>query len=197
MAKRLNVLPCPARRPRLTKCALLEGDADGWIACCSSCFLPLARRMVQDEALAEDTLQISWIKVLQSVHRARFKDPVACRWVRTIVSRTAKDISRQRRRRGEVPLVQLEALGPSPEEVIQEQRRIVQMRETIPHLPKAYREVIDLRVSKGYSARQTAHLLGISRSAVSTRLNRAVRMLRQRLDARLQPAPRRATKTKG
>lgn len=196
MAKRLNVLPCPACRPRLTKCALLEGDADGWIACCSSSFLPLARRMVQDEALAEDTLQISWIKVLQSIHQARFKDPVACRWVRTIVSRTAQDIGRQRRRRGEVPLVQLESPGPSPQDRIQEQQRLVQMRETISHLPKAYRQVIDLRLYKGFSARQTADLLCISRSTVSTRLNRAVRMLRQRLDSRLHPAPRRASRTK-
>lgn len=197
MAKRLNVLPCPACRPRLTKCALLEGDADGWISCCSHRFLPLARRMIRDEALAEDTLQISWIKVLQSIHQARFTGPVACRWVAAIVANTAKDIRRRRRRRGEVALVQLEAPGPSPEEVIQERRRLVLMRETIPHLPKAYREMIDLRVYKGYSARQTAHLLGISRSTVSTRLNRAVRMLRQRLDARLQSAPRRAARSNG
>ena len=147
MAQRLNILPRPARRPRLTRCALLEGDADDWIACCSHRLLPLSQRTVQDETLAEDTLQISWIKVLQSLHRAHFQGPVACRWVGAIVANTAKDIRRQRQRRGEVPLIQPESPERSPEEVIQERRRVALVREAISQLPKAYRQVIDLRMA--------------------------------------------------
>jgi len=59
-------------------------------------------------------------------------------------------------------------------------------------LPETYRQVIDLRIYKGFSVQQTANLLCISPSNVSTRLNRAVKMLRKRLNARIQPVSRRS-----
>ena len=52
-------------------------------------------------------------------------------------------------------------------------------------LPAAYREVCELRYGQDLSTVETAHRLGISPSNVATRLDRAVGMLRSRLDARL------------
>ena len=99
MPKRLNILPNPALKPEVTDCALLEGNTEAWIVCCSQRFFPLARRIARDDGLAEDALQISWIKILQSVNHAYFNDPRACPWVSRIVANTAKDVNRQRRRR--------------------------------------------------------------------------------------------------
>ena len=60
------------------------------------------------------------------------------------------------------------------------------LREMVSLLPKTYRQVIELRVFEGFSAKETAELLHISRSNVSTRLNRAVKLLQKRIDSRIQ-----------
>ena len=197
MTKNLSVLPNPARKPEVTNCALLEDNIEGWIICCSERFLPLAERIARDDSLAEDALQISWIKVLQSINHAYFDGPVACPWVGNIVANTTKNINRQRHQRGEIPLFEIEAPGRSPEDLAQEKQLLVLLREMISLLPETYRQVINLRIYKGFSAQQTANLLCISRSNVSTRLNRAVKMLRKRLDSRIHSASRRAIRAKG
>lgn len=43
------------------KCPLPEGDLEPWIRCCTSRFLPLARRVAREDTLAQDALQESWI----------------------------------------------------------------------------------------------------------------------------------------
>ena len=53
-------------------------------------------------------------------------------------------------------------------------------------LPATYRQILDLRLYQSLSTRQPAERLHISRTAVSTRLNRAVHLLKGRLDARLR-----------
>ena len=60
------------------------------------------------------------------------------------------------------------------------------LREMISLLPKTYRQVVELRVYEGLSTRQSADLLHVSRSNVSTRLNRAVQLLQQSIDARIR-----------
>ena len=197
MPKSLNVLPNPALKPEITDCALLEGNLEEWIVCCSQRFFPLARRIAQDDGLAEDALQISWIKILQSINHAYFNGPKACPWVGQIVANTAKDIRRQRSRQGEVPFVEIKAPGRTPEDLAEKKQLLALLREMISLLPDTYRQVIELRVYEGLSNRQTADLLHISRANVSTRLHRAVKMLQRSLDARLQTAPPKEFKTRG
>lgn len=197
MTKHLSVLPDPAFKPKVTNCALLEGNIEEWIVCCTQRFCPLARRIAKDDSLAEDALQISWIKVLQSINHAYFNGPEACSWVAKIVANTAKNINRQRHQRAEIPLVEIEAPGRSPEALAQEKQQLVLLREMISLLPETYRQVIDLSVHKGFSAQQTANLLCISRSNVSTRLNRAVKMLRNGLNARIKSASCRTLRARG
>ena len=60
------------------------------------------------------------------------------------------------------------------------------LAEMIQVLPGTYREILDLRVNQGLSTRQTAERLHISRASVSTRLNRAVHLLKSHLDTRLR-----------
>ena len=189
MPKSLNVLPDPDLRQGVRDCALLEGHKEEWIACCSQRFFPLARRIAGDDSLAEDALQTSWIKVLQSVNHAYFNGPKACPWVSRIVANTARDVNRQRRRRREVPFLETPDPGRTAEDLMQEKQMLALLREMISLLPKTYRQVIELRLYEGLSTRQTADLLHVSRSNVSTRLSRAVRLLQRRIDARTRPAP--------
>ena len=168
-----------------------------WIACCSQRFFPLARRIARDDGLAEDALQISWIKILQSINHAYFNGPKACPWVSQVVANTAKDVNRQRRRRGEMPLLEIEDPGRTPEDLAQEKQMLTLLREMIALLPETYRQVIELRVYEGFSTRQTADLLHVSRANARTRLHRAVKMLQRSLDARLKTAPSSEFKTPG
>ena len=184
MTKSLNVLPNPALKPKVTDCALLEGNVEEWIICCSQRFFPLARRIARDDSVAEDALQISWIKILQSINHAYFNGPKACPWVGKIVANTAKDMSRQQRRQREVPLFEVNAPEKTPEDLAQEKQMLVLLREIISLLPETYRQVVELRVYEGFSTRQTADLLHVSRSNISTRLNRTVKLLQEPLDAR-------------
>jgi RNA polymerase sigma-70 factor (ECF subfamily) len=197
MPKSLNVLPNPTLKPEVMDCVLLEGNVEEWIVCCSQRFFPLARRIAGENSLAEDVLQTSWIKILQSINHAYFDGPKACPWVSRIVANTAKDTRRQQRRRREVTLFEVNASDRTPGYLVQEKQLLALLREMVGLLPETYRQVIELRVYQELSTRQTASLLHISRSNVSTRLNRAVKLLQKRLDTHLQQPPHGGSRTKG
>ena len=147
MPNNLNVLPNPALKPEVTNCALLEGDLEVWIVCCSQRFFPLARRIARDNSLAEDALQASWIKILQSINHAYFNGPKACPWVSRIVANTAKDTIRRRSRHREVPFnSRMRPNTRSPEDLAQERQLLALLREMVSLLPDTYRQVVELRV---------------------------------------------------
>ncbi len=160
------------------------------MACCSRRFFPVARRIAGDDDLAQDILQESWIRVLEHVCTYRGGSP-ACAWVRTIVHNCALNFQRDRLRKAEEPSVNSEDPSLTPEaQAHQEQLRRL-FREMLAELPAMYRDVCELRYGLDLSTDETARQLGISRSSVSTRLNRAVQMLKKRLEARLGPDPKR------
>ena len=179
-----HVLPTPKLKQAARDCALLEKDPEAWIVCCSRRFLPVARRIAGDDGLAEDVLQECWISILQSVNHACFEGPKACPWVHKIVANTAKNVRSQQERRGEVASREEVDFRPGPEALAQERELLALLAEMIPMLPETYREILHLRLNQGLSTGETAQRLHISRSSVSTRLNRAVRLLESRLDAR-------------
>lgn len=156
-----------------------------WISCCTQRFTPLARRIAGDNSLAEDALQTSWLKILQSINHAYFDGPKACPWVAKIVANASRDETRRQRRRRETPLIQIQTRSQSPELLAQEKQLLGLLREMVALLPDTYRQVIELRVYKGFTTKQTAHLLHISNSNARVRLHRAVRLLQRRIDARL------------
>ena len=181
-----HILPTPKLKQAVRDCPLLEGNLEGWIICCSRRFFPLARRIVGEDSLAEDVLQTSWIKILQSINHACFEGPKACPWVHRIVANTAENVRRQREQRGEVASREEVDLHPGPEALAQERELLALLAEMIQMLPGTYRQILDLRLYQGLSNRQTAERLHISRSSGATRLSRAVRLLQGRLDARLR-----------
>jgi RNA polymerase sigma-70 factor, ECF subfamily len=82
---------------------------------------------------------------------------------------------------------ELEDWGPNPEERYsqEELRRILAM--TISELAPRYRTVFQLRDVEGLSTDETARMLGLSCSAVKTRLRRARFRLRDSLDVCFRP----------
>ena len=180
-----HVLPTPKLKQAAKDCPLLEGDSEAWIVCCTKRFFPLARRIAGDDSLAQDALQISWIKILQSVRTCR-GGPKACPWVSTIVSNAARDIRRNYPQREVAFSEEQKDPHESPEALAQEAELLRLLREMVVLLPPIYRQVVDLRVYHGLSSRKTAERLHVSPSDVDTRLSRAVEMLKRRLDARLK-----------
>ena len=182
------IIPTPALQHAAQACQLLDGDkAKGdWIACCSRRFAPLARRIVGDDDLALDALQTSWTKILQAAN-ASLGGPAACPWIATIVANSARDVRRRRLHRGEVPLPQSGEMDSAqdPETLAQERQMLSLLREMIAMLPGVHRQVLELRVYQDLSAEETAARLRISRSNVNTRMNRAVKLLKRRIDARI------------
>jgi RNA polymerase sigma-70 factor, ECF subfamily len=65
----------------------------------------------------------------------------------------------------------------------QELRRVIQ--GAIDRLPLSLRSVFEIREIQGWSTRQTAKLLGLSEATVKTRLHRARRMLREKVEGYL------------
>ena len=186
MAEEFRTVPSSALARASRACPLLESQSDreAWAACCSRRFLPLARRVAGDNDLAEDILQESWVRVLEHVCEYRGGSP-ACSWVRAIVHHCALDLSRQRRPDGDEPLADIEDPSLDPAARAEQRRLLLLLREMVAVLPAAYREVCELRYGQDLSTAETARRLGISPSNVATRLDRAVRMLRRRLGARL------------
>ena len=180
-----HVLPSSNFKHAATSCALLENNPEEWIKCCSPRFFTLARRFAGDDDLAEDALQISWIKILQTTRACR-GGPQACPWVHTIVTNAAKDVRRKDLRLREDALSEdVEDSSRNPENLAQEEQMLRLLREMIVLLPETYRQVVDLRFYGGLSTRQTAERLHISPSNAAVRLSRAVEMLKRRLDSRL------------
>ena len=186
MSGDFHVLPTPKLKRAAKDCPLLECNSEAWIVCCSRRFFPLAKRIAGDDGLAEDVLQTSWIKILQSINHACFDGPEACPWVRRIVTNTAKDYHKQRVRRHEDPFQGGRTSTQDPEALAQERELLVLLREMIDLLPGTYRQVIKLRLYQGLSNKQISRRLHLSRGNVAVRMNRAIALLKCRIDARTQ-----------
>ena len=179
-----HILPTPKLKRAAKECPLLEGDTEAWIVCCSRRFLPLAKRIAGDDRLAEDVLQTSWIKILQSINHACLDGPKACPWVHRVVTNTAKNYHKQRVGRREAPLQRERSPTQDPEALAQERELLVLLREMIDLLPGTYRQVIKLRLYQGFSNKEISRLLHVSRGNVAVRMNRAITLLKRRIDAR-------------
>ena len=170
-------------------CPLLKdaNAADEWVPCCSKYFHSRARRIVGEDSLAEDALQDSWPKVLRGISSFQ-GGPTACNWVSTIVANSAKDTRRKRFRRQEVEIDEtlFEDLAVDTATPVTDQQMLDVLREMVERLPEPYRQVIEMRLDRELSTRETARRLNTSPSSVAGRLHRGVRMLRHRFMARIE-----------
>ncbi len=188
MDDKFCILQSPFLERAARDCSLLDNrsNREGWVECCTRRFLPLARHLAAGDDLAREALQESWVRVLLHVCEYRGTSP-ACAWVRTIVHNCALDLLRHQHRSSfrRLPAdVADPALGPEALAAQHELHRL--LREMVAVLPAAYRTIYEMRIGEGLSTVETARRLSISPSNVSTRLNRAVKMLQRSLDARLQ-----------
>ncbi|WP_034747963.1 RNA polymerase sigma factor [Halalkalibacter wakoensis] len=138
--------------------------------------------MIQDQQLAEDLTQETFIKAYKNY--ASFKGNSSPKtWLFTIARHTTIDYVRKRK-----PVSYLKELltvkkdkEPLPDEVVQIKESSKELYDALSHLKKTYRDVLILRKVKEFSTKETAEILNCSESKVKSTLNRAIPALEKQL----------------
>jgi RNA polymerase sigma-70 factor, ECF subfamily len=159
----------------------------------SSQIYHLALRMLGDPQDAEDILQNTYIRALRHIGEFEGRSSLST-WLYRIAINEA--LMQLRKQRPEISLSEMEddeseddgyaplhladwCCLPEQELLSSESRR--NLDEAVQHLPETLRIIFILRDLQGLSIQETAQALGISESAVKTRLLRARLRLRDEL----------------
>lgn len=175
----------------------------------------LARLFVQDDSIAEELCQETWLAVLQGLDRFEGRSSLKT-WIFTILTNRAKTRS-QRDNRSllfsdfeetafDSPTVAPErfkdashgasadhwAAAPAswegiPEDRILSEETLTLIRQTIAGLPENQRAVITLRDIEEFSAQEICNILGISETNQRVLLHRARARVRETLEQYLGP----------
>jgi RNA polymerase sigma-70 factor (ECF subfamily) len=135
--------------------------------------------LTRDATLAEDLTSETFERALRSWRRFDARRASARTWLCVIARNTALDWFRSERRRrrreeaaaGEPGIVEQPELGLSPA-----------LERALNELSAADREVIALRIVLDLDPDTAARLIGVSETACTTRLNRALKRLEERLN---------------
>ena len=138
------------------------------------------------EAEVEDLLQEVAMRLVQ--HADKLTDPGAVRpWLRTVAINTARTHGRRTKvRRAAFPRLATDPIPEAPAahdpDRDADRARGAAAMELARELPEEYREPLLLRAVRGLSYRQIADILGVPITTIETRLVRARRMLRERVE---------------
>lgn len=160
----------------------------------------LARTVLNDDTEAEDAVQEAYLRAFAALPDFR-GDAALATWLTRITLNEA--LGRKRKRRPTVELSEAEAAQRADAQIIRfpamdasidperaaAQREIRRLLEaSIDALPEPFRLVFMMRDVEEMSVEDTAQFLGIRPGTVKTRLHRARRLLRARLDEHLASA---------
>lgn len=152
-------------------------------------------RFTGNESDAADLVQATFVKVY--LKRARFKPTATFRtWLYTIAKNLCRDWARARQRKPLVPVGEIfdremhsaAAAGMSrteiadPGEETARREETGELRAAIDGLPEELRSALILFCLEEHSQEEAATLLGCTAKAVETRVYRAKKILRQRLE---------------
>jgi RNA polymerase sigma-70 factor (ECF subfamily) len=146
----------------------------------------LALRFARDRALAEDVVQLAFLKMHLARDRFQHGSDVLP-WAKTITRRLAIDEVRRRRHEGPLPrdaegrelTEQVPSEEPSGEETALAHELGSALRDRLETLPPLQRETFHLVRGKGLRAEQAAVVLGTTTVAVKLRFHRALESLRE------------------
>ena len=141
--------------------------------------LRLCFAYLEDRALAEDAVQETFVKAYKGYDRYR-RDSGERTYLTRIAINTCKDM-----RRGAwfKHIDRSTALDSLPEGSVPFTERDDTLTRAVMGLKPKLRAVVLLHDGQGLTAEETAQALGIARSTVFSRLNKAHRLLRKELEA--------------
>ena len=141
----------------------------------------LARRLVDDEATADDLVQQAYVAALERPPSERHALTAwLSRVVRNLAARTHRDAMRRRQR--ETRVAQSEDQQQVPHELIERAELQRLMMDAVLELEEPFRTTVLLRYFEDRSPEEVAKQTGVSINTVGTRLYRALGKVRQRLD---------------
>ncbi|MEK7487233.1 MAG: sigma-70 family RNA polymerase sigma factor [Planctomycetota bacterium] len=150
----------------------------------------IAFGVVRDVEAAKDITQEVFVKAYRSL--ASLSNPEKFKsWIYGITRTTSIDWLRAQKK-NKVSLDELEekgialgnasiSAGPTPLQHLEEEESKSRIRQEILTLPEKYKEIILLKHIQNYSYKEICELLGITQSAVETRLFRARLLLKNKL----------------
>ena len=146
----------------------------------SPMLMTVSRRYAPDIASAKDVLQMSLIKILNSINQYKETGKLEA-WMKRIVINTALTTFRKRK-------IQFESINgyeidnaTSIEPEVYGQMGVEELMKVIDSLPEGYREVFNLYAIEGYSHKEIGEILEMKESSSRSQLARARVLLKKKL----------------
>lgn len=139
----------------------------------------LCTSLLQDADLAQDAVQETFLRAYRGLHRYRGGRAQERAWLSRIAVNLCRDMIRSRWFRWIDRRVSLDSL---PEPAMPAQERDWQLYDAVQRLPDKLREVIVLRYHQDMDTEEMARVLGTTRTTVYRRLDRACRLLKDKLE---------------
>ena len=121
----------------------------------------------------QDAVHNAFLKIIKKFSRFQ-NTPAQDLAPQIVVIARNEAISLLRKRKGDAPLEEQDGLA-EPSEAVSDYHALV---DSFARLPRTYRAVMEMKLLLGYSDGEIAAKLGLSKSAVSTRVSRGRQMLR-------------------
>ncbi len=172
----------------------VEGDFDAIEKICLATWEPLYRFIyykVQNQEEAEDITQETYVKTLKYFQKNKLLQENFLAFMKTVSLNLIRDRWRQKKHRG--VLVNFQEINPKEVACGDKQDDIAQrlvLESALAKLSQEQQIILDLRIIKGYSAAETAKVLGKTEGAVRTAQYRALKALAQILDDKAQKTDR-------
>ena len=142
----------------------------------------LARRILRDDALAEDAVQEGFLAVWRSAGRFVPERAKASTWVLTLVHRRAVDLVRREERRRTEPLEEpAGGLEPSTEDAVWLRYERERVQKALRALPDQQREALELAYYGGFTQTELADRLGQPVGTIKSRMFTGLGRLRELL----------------
>jgi RNA polymerase sigma-70 factor, ECF subfamily len=143
----------------------------------------LARRIVRDDALAEDAVQEGFLAAWRSAARFVPERAKASTWLLTLVHRRAVDLVRREERRRAEPLEELPpAETPTMEEAVWLRLERERVQGALRALPDQQRETLELAYYGGFTQSELADRLGQPLGTIKSRMFTGLGRLRELLE---------------
>ena len=142
----------------------------------------LARRILRDDALAEDAVQEGFLAAWRSAPRFVPERAKASTWLLTLVHRRAVDlVRREERRRTEMLEARDEAAGGPADEAVWLRFERERVQDALARLPDQQREAIELAYYGGFTQSELADRLGQPVGTIKSRMFTGLSRLRELL----------------
>ena len=142
----------------------------------------LARRILRDDALAEDAVQEGFLAAWRSAARFVPERAKASTWLLTLVHRRAVDlVRREERRRTELLDTRDEAAGGPADEAVWLRFERERVQGALARLPDQQREALELAYYGGFTQSELADRLGQPVGTIKSRMFTGLGRLRELL----------------